>query len=339
MNEMDLLVRLREEIPAGLIPERAQDTLAAAIRAESGRHGPAVRHRAGSGALAGAAPAPGQAQGGGAGWARPRRLAIAAGLSVALAAGAITAIVALGGAHPARSPHLSAAARAHGAVVLVAERAARAMLARPGFPPGQWVYFKEIDLSQPGSVSQVSDGWETADGTTMASVNKHGQVRKYSIVAIMKRIDAQAGLAPLSSITYQSLSSLPSDPAALVRYFENLFKSTPASQRPAKAFESIGQLLTVYVTQPAFTAELYRAIADIPGVTVNAHGTDLGGHAAIVLSYKTPTKLFGNVIYLDPRSYRYAGAASEVKSGRHDYGLQGYSILRYALVSGPGVRP
>ncbi len=33
------------------------------------------------------------------------------------------------------------------------------------------------------------------------------------------------------------------------------------------------------------------------------------------------------------------GAASTVKSGDHDYGLEGYPILRYALVSGPGVGP
>ncbi len=212
------------------------------------------------------------------------------------------------------------------------------MLARPGFPPDQWVYFREVAVSQPGSQKDVSDGWETADGTTMATVS-NGKVHKYSIVGTMQHIDAQAGLAPLSSITYQSLSSLPSDPAALVRYFENLFSSAPASQQPEKAFESIGQLLTLYVTQPAFTAELYRAIADIPGVTVNSHASNLGGQPTIALSYLTPTKLFGNVIFLDPHSYQYVGAASTVKSEDHDYGLEGYTVLRYALVSGPGVQP
>jgi hypothetical protein len=355
MNEMNLLIRLREEIPSGVTPQRAQDALLTAIRAEDGPAGRAARHRAGRRATAGAARASGPGRDGKSEWTRHRRLAIAGGLSLALAAGATSAMVALGGSHRAVSPGRTAAAgrahgavspgrtaaasRAHAAVVLVAERAARAMLARPGFPPGQWVYFKEVDVSQPGSVSQVSDGWETADGTTMATVNKSGKVHKYSIVGTMRGIDAGAGLAPLSSITYQSLSSLPSEPAALVRYFENLFRSDPASQRPAKAFDSIGQLLTVYVTQPAFTAELYRAIADIPGVTVNTHGTDLGGRAAIVLSYKTPTRLFGNVIYLDPHTFWYVGSASQVKNGQHDYGLEGYSILRYALVSGPGVQP
>ncbi len=124
-----------------------------------------------------------------------------------------------------------------------------------------------------------------------------------------------------------------------VQYFENLFSSAPASQRPEKAFESIGQLLTLYVTQPAFTAELYRAIADIPGVTVNTHAVNLAGQPTIALSYLTPTKLLGGQIFLDPRSYQYVGAASTVKSGDHNYGLKGYTILRYALVSGPGVRP
>jgi hypothetical protein len=172
----------------------------------------------------------------------------------------------------------------------------------------------------------------------MATVS-NGKVHKYSIVGTMERIDAQAGLAPLSSITYQSLSSLPSDPAALVQYFEKLFSSAPASQRPEKAFESIGQLLTLYVTQPAFTAELYRAIADIPGVTVNTRAVNLAGRPTIALSYLTPTRLLGGEIYLDPHSYQYVGAASAVKSGDHDDGLEGYTVLRYALVSGPGVRP
>jgi hypothetical protein len=347
MNEMDLLTRMRDEIPSGPIPAGAQDALLRAIGAENDHERPA-RLRAGRRTTAGAGRAARPGQGSSSAWTGLRRPAIAAGLGVALAVGAITAaVVAFGGSRPAGSSgpagaaaaaHARAAARAHTAVVVVADRAARAMLARSGFPPGQWVYFRELTVVQPGSKKNVSDGWETADGTTMATVS-NGKVDKYGIAGTLQHIDAQAGLAPLSSITYQSLSSLPSDPHALVQYFENLFSSAPASQRPEKAFESIGQLLALYVTQPAFTAELYRAIADIPGVTVSTDAVNLAGQPTIALSYQTPTKLLGDEIFLDPHTYQYVGAATTVKSRYHNYGLQGYTVLRYALVSGPGAKP
>ncbi len=339
MNEMDLVSRLRDEIPSGPIPARAQDALLRAISAEN-HQDRQDGLRPGRAATAGAVRASGPRHGSNSAWTRLMRPAGAAALTAALAVGAITAaVVAVGGSRPAANPGTArAAARAHAAVVLVAERAARAMLARPGFPPGQWVYVRELTVVPPGPQKQVEDGWETADGTTMATVS-HGKLHKYSIVGNTQHADAQAGMAPLSSITYQSLSSLPSGPAALERYFENLFSSAPASQRPEKAFESIGQLLTLYMTQPAVTAKLYRAIADIPGVTVNSRAVNLAGQPTIALSYLTPTKLLGDEIFLDPRTYQYVGAASTVRSGSHNYGLDGYTVLRYALVSGPGVRP
>ena len=93
------------------------------------------------------------------------------------------------------------------------------------------------------------------------------------------------------------------------------------------------------MTQPTVTAELYRAIADIPGVTVNTHAVNLAGRPTIALSYLTPTKLLGDEIFLDPRTYQYVGTARTVRSGYHSYGLEGVTVLRYALVSGPGVWP
>ena len=324
MNDLDLLSRLRQEVPLTPVSTRDEEQLLAAI--------------AGTGASTGAAPASAAAgtragDGRPATPARPRRalkLAAAGGLSLALAAGIIFASsVPRGRSRPPSS--------ANAAVLAVTQHAAIAALAKPGIAPGQWVYFKEVDQTS-GGPAATSDGWETADGTQMAVVS-NGRVRIYGITATIHSINVRDGLAPLNSITYGSLGSLPSDPKALVTYMEKLFPGTPASQLPAKAFQAIGELLTVYVMPPAFTAELYRAIADTPGVTVVTGVKDLAGQEVIALRYKRPTELLGYEIYLDPASYDYLGTVSLSKVAGGKLAPSGYAIITYANVSGPGVTP
>jgi hypothetical protein len=47
------------------------------------------------------------------------------------------------------------------------------------------------------------------------------------------------------------------------------------------AFNEIEGLLWNYMLPPKLTTELYRALAYVPGVTVNAHATDIAGRRGI----------------------------------------------------------
>lgn len=77
-------------------------------------------------------------------------------------------------------------------------------------------------------------------------------------------------------VSYAGLRALPGDPQALDGYLGRLHLPGwgPA---PFREFEIIVRLLTTYVMPPALTAELYRSLGLIPGVTVNHHAVDIAG--------------------------------------------------------------
>ena len=82
-------------------------------------------------------------------------------------------------------------------------------------------------------------------------------------------------------------------------------------------------------------AELYRALGDIPGVTIDAHATDIAGRhgVAFVMSLPADTRL---AIVLNPRNYRFMGYSVGDLSGRAS---SGDAVLRQVPVAAPGVRP
>lgn len=55
-----------------------------------------------------------------------------------------------------------------------------------------------------------------------------------------------------------------------------------------RAVGVIGQLLSCYVMPPRLTAELYRALGDIPGVTVDDHAVDVAGQPGIGFLLRVP---------------------------------------------------
>ena len=57
---------------------------------------------------------------------------------------------------------------------------------------------------------------------------------------------------------------------------------------PVREFEVIKELLTTYVMPPALTAELYRALGSIPGVTVDHDTVDGAGRLGIGFQITLP---------------------------------------------------
>lgn len=144
----------------------------------------------------------------------------------------------------------------------------------------------------------------------------------------------------LPAVPYAELGSLPSDPAALERHLANQhvsgFPGLRTNDEAAKAFDEIMGLLWNYVLPPKLAAELYRALTDIPSVTVNTHATDIAGRPGIAFelsnTYGPGTK---QQLILNPSDYALMAVGSTSTARARTIQL---AILRQALVSRPGDR-
>jgi hypothetical protein len=330
MNETELLARLREEIPLEEASPKAERLFLAGL--EDAPSGPGSTRRAMARWRGGRRPHQG--------W----RLALTGGLAVVVAAAAAAAVV-VAVSHPGGA----------GGTITVRElayRAAGAAERQPQVRPGQWVYWKETRSRARSSIFQV---WTTADSTKAAFV-AHGKVHRFHFPGGGPQYIGQPQGSPLPGrgtvtggetgtipVTYAGLGSLPRSPQALVRYLANL----PLPHRsgwgppPVREFTIIEDLLTTYVMPPRLTAELYRALGEIPGVTVNTHAVDVAGRLGIGFRHTVQPAAGAEEIIIDPHTYRLMGTATVARPspGAAPKVLNGVAYLRVALVSGPGVMP
>jgi hypothetical protein len=270
------------------------------------------------------------------------------GLAAATMAAAVAVTLAVPGGAPAHPGAATPFAKE------LAYRVAGVAAARPYVRPGQWVYIKEKTINMFGSGTYP--WWTTADGTRSAGTEltgphkgklffmpcppwakgRHGSCQAWT--------DGPGKLAVMP-VTYAGLKSLPRSPAALDRYLARL-PLRGWGPAPAREFDIISALLFTYVMPPALTAELYRALGDIPGVTVDRHAVDVAGRDGIGFQITTPRiqNAAGVVVQLilNPKTYDVMGQQSfdteqrRPSVPRHVYGS---AILKTALVSGPGIRP
>ncbi|MDR2984457.1 MAG: CU044_5270 family protein [Nocardiopsaceae bacterium] len=348
MNEMDVLQRLRDDVPSSQDVSRAEDELFEAIRAETAAEARLAK------SFVPAKLVHGGRRGRQRSWSarQPARLAMAGALSLALAAGITSAVVSRGngnGSHWKASP----------AVRDLAYRAATVASTRVNVPAHHWVYWLEQEGS--GPKAHVWRVWTTADGQK-AAYRLHGKTHLIDL-----HLGKKTGLPPggqyigqpeisvvpppyggvtigtLSGtipVRYGDLRKLPDDPRALVDYLGHL--PMPGSESPeAQAFNVIVELMQTYVLPPQLTGELFRALAYIPGVTVDKHAVDVAGRPGV--GFEFGQGLGGKQeLVIDPHSYRLMG----VQLVRDQHGPDGQvvfdggtAILRMALVKGPGVLP
>ncbi len=318
MDDMELLTRLRDEVPAGAVSPRAEELFKAGltrtIAAERAGF-PAPRTRFGW--LWALRPA----------W----RLAIAAGLAVALGAGLVLGL-------PGRPP------KATLTVQLLAGRAAAAAGSGPSVPPGQWIYrkvscgnyFYPLFWDVISCPSGTLDTWITADGTGVAFTDG-GKLYVNSVTGYYRAVKFPV---PPAVTIYAARASLPADPRALVAYLGRR-AGGPAAGRAFEAFGIIGDWLAYDVPSPALAAELYRALADVPGVTIDKNAVDTAGRRGVAFTLPYPQQngdlTYGwQAIIVNPRTYQFLGLKSWDSTGKT---ITGTAVLRQAPVSGPGVRP
>jgi|SRR5215469_11511536 len=288
MNDLDILRAMRAEAPSP-----AEDRLVAGRERLRAAAQPRVRgHR-----LAGRA-RPGYRR---PAYRRPAMI-IASGLAVgALAAAAVLV------SRPA--PPAPAAIRLVSAAQVL-DHAASVALARPALTvrPHQWVYEKGIKSAGTHSFTKVS--WTRFDGQETAVV-EHGKLVFYpgssQDGAMLATPEAAAGF----------LTSLPTDPSALLAAIYNKVDAQPRDQwvsknRDARAFSFLtGVMWNAPVgLPPKHQAAAFRALAKIPGVTVQTGLADAAGRPAIGLTFKKGNGLNGTLL-LDPHTYTISGLGSQ----------------------------
>jgi hypothetical protein len=93
-------------------------------------------------------------------------------------------------------------------------------------------------------------------------------------------------------------------------------------------------ILSTYETTPRLAAELFRALADIPGISVRDHITDVAGRTGV--GFALPGQAGLNEIVISPQTHLLMATQTvNAQTGRP----AGVALLRHALVPGPGVMP
>jgi hypothetical protein len=320
MDDLDLLTKLRAEVPLAAPSPRAEQLFRTGLaeiqsseRMRSSR--PAARRFSGlRGRWGLLAP----------------RTAVAVGLAAAVTAGILIAVLLSG--QPSTVPPAQASGKAMSAQLL-ADLAAKAVQSGPSVKPGQWVY-REVMFYPPPPLTEGT--WTTADGT------------KQYVGGGMSTTD--------TSPKYSQLGSLPKDPAALDAYLAYLSYPNPDATKANKDvadFSTIETMLLNYVLPPALTAELYHALADIPTITARTDVTDIDGRSGVAFVLPATPQSVNLEIILSSTDYRMLAQASwgnggpikpQVVNGTV-IGEAGpvlfneQAILSEAFVSGPGVLP
>ncbi len=192
------------------------------------------------------------------------------------------------------------------------ERAARVAQQQPFTAPrdDQWIYTRDSGREQ----------WKRADGRGLAIRDDRGELQ----VEIMR--------VPLDG--YKQQAALPTDPKALLdwAYAQTDNITGAGTTADAEVYAVFRGLLGAGVLPPGLAAGVYRAMKDVPGVTV---GRD-GGLIAVTL---TDGGLRQSVL-LDATTYAYAGQHS-VKVGPTSKPGDGGTAMRLkaGIVDRPGEYP
>ncbi|MER6943190.1 CU044_5270 family protein [Nonomuraea sp. NPDC000554] len=313
MSELELLRKLRDEVPERPDVRAEERRLLAEIRAGSS----SPRRRP-------ARPAPRLRWG----------LSLAGVGALAVAVVAATQLGGAGGQVNQQAVNQQAVVRLLAAAPVL-ERAALVAAKSPAteIRQDQWFYLKESQHL--GGNLPTYELWSRMDGGRDAVREDGGK---------LKIGDGEKGPTNPAK-TQQELEGLPGDPDALLEHFRNLpNERTPLSiceprcpagaEKDVKAFGAIGWYLKYGpIIPPAKAAAMYRALAKIPNVTVEENATDGDGRKGLGVVLDLGTAGKGSYI-LDPGDYHYLGVKVE-----SDGETRAMSVLASGIVDEPGQMP
>jgi hypothetical protein len=340
MNEIELLARLRDDVP-DLDPAaeaRVRTRLLAAATAPSPadppvplprRHRVASLRRARGTPAAGPGPDPTGAVGPADAGRRPggnrrpggrrragRRVGIAAAAAAAVLAGGIV-LTSDDGGPIAATP----------AAAAVLDRAAVAAVRAEPLPvpgPGQVLYVRTTGKQYEGSgryCSSVHETWQPVDpgADTRIRIRRTDGIVVTSATADPTTMPKEAGCFQSSfddvdppgvgpSAGPTDFAALPTDPAALYAEIVSRYDGSSASKDEASlvALTDLAGTNSPYLT-PALRAAIYRAMALVPGVDVVGSGVDALGRTGTVLARTEPVRGTRAEFILDPATGQILG--------------------------------
>jgi hypothetical protein len=348
MDEMNLLTAMRDEIPLTQASPAAQrlfrsgrTEIEQSERARPAR--PRVR------LLSGGAGAHGL----------PRwwKLAVPGVLAVGLAA-ALAAIFLPRGTGTSAGPAAEGPpAGVTMSAQVLADIAGKAVLSQQPVKPDQWVYQKietysapvsGISHTRPSKPVQIQTQWVMADGANA----QWGPVDGHMIGGLVLTGPPAKGdekILAAAAASYAKLGSLPKDPAALEAYFagKTAYPHPTPVLRAEQAYSAIQSMLSSEILPPGLTAELYHALADVPGVIAKKNVKDISGQTGVefILPQSPYNVNLGTI--LSATTYQYLGQATWSghppyvweKDGQSSGSYDEEVLLAQALVSGPGKLP
>jgi hypothetical protein len=176
----------------------------------------------------------------------------------------------------------------------------------------QWTYIETRNIS-PGKPlygqvqtpktplkTKIDRTWTRADGKQVAFFENGRLV-----------VSPSGGAMPPQD--YASVAALPRDPDALLAwvYKQGVPGMVKKDPRDSRAFGLLGGILRNNVLPPQLEATIYRALAKIPGVTLNKGAVDIAGRPALGVAYVTEGWV-NQEILLDRKTYAYRGDRSIV---------------------------
>jgi hypothetical protein len=206
-----------------------------------------------------------------------------------------------------------------------AAHVARAAVAEPS--PGQWIYYKTVDYGaasdgMPG-VPSTDEEWITFDGSGSAYY-QGGQLLTHTSTEATPGADvnpwAAWNLTATPKTAYDVLAALPVNPQALLTVIAtksagqsaddlagNPIAGQPPSTQAQREFDLLTELLWNAAPgvggPPGVEAAAYRALATLPGITVQPGVTDTAGGHAIGISDDGGL----DQLLIDPASYQVIG--------------------------------
>lgn len=193
----------------------------------------------------------------------------------------------------------------------VLEQAAVAAEQKPFTPPrdDQWIYIEDRYTTSDGK-TQTSRGWRRADGTAFAWMRGGSGLR---VETLTPRGRGRPGRTPPGLLdSYKTLAALPTDPDALLRWaYQQAENITGAGMNEhGDVYLLFNHMLRDSVLPPELEAAIFRALKQIPGVTV-LDTVDVAGRTAVALGLGTSDWLYEELL-LDRETYAYRGERSTV---------------------------
>jgi hypothetical protein len=234
------------------------------------------------------------------------------------------------------------------AAAAVLEAAATAAENQPFVAPrdDQWIYTRDKFSEAVPRFRQET--WRRADGGGFAFVDASGKLQ-------VERVDSRRGRArraPVGPLAgYKQLAALPTDPGDLLKW---AYDQTPniegsGSTEHAEVYGIFERMISDNVLPPDLKAAIFRALKQVPGVTVDT--VEVNGQRVFALG-QTDDWLRQELL-LDARTHDYVGqsgtvtrdatispekagnATGEIEAGQHAAAMR----ITTAIVDEPGQRP